>query len=116
MEEQFICVCHGDEWASEALLMDHQVCYHASEARRYQQMYEEIRSLVMIHRRTLENVVHQNNVLKRKQRWIQRKEKELENKYYANRLREANTRRIRRHLRQRTLELEDREARFITDE
>lgn len=97
-------------------MMDHQVNYFSAEARRYESLGQELRNLNTLYRRTLQNVLMENNRLKRRQRWVERKEKELERKYYANRVREANTRRIRRYLRQRTLDLEDREARFNTDE
>ena len=111
-----ICVCHGDEWINEDVMMDHQVNHYATEARRLEKLCDETQGMVRIYRSTLANLLRQESEYRQRRKWFARKEEEMRRRDQALQLREANTRRIRRRLRERVLAVQDREARFILDE
>ena len=107
-----MCICHGDEWPTEMALMDHQIAYYSSEARRYQSLYQDLTLQLSLLGNTISEVHRRGQRIQEREAWVENKERELERKDNARRAKEEHTRRIRRILRQRLMEVEERERQF----
>ena len=65
---------------------------------------------------TINEIYRRGQQVREREQWIEDKLREMELKDLELKVREANTIRIRRRLRQRKMEVEDRERRFPMDE
>ena len=93
-------------------MLDHQISYFSSEMRRYQKLYNDLRTQMYLFSRSINEIYNRGQRLIARERWIEEKEREMEIQDRQLQVREARIRVTRRKLRMKARELEDRERRF----
>ena len=95
MLKEYYCVCHGDKWADENNMMDHQVQYFSSESRRhesnsknfeldakkYEKLYYDLKLQLELRRHSINEMYRRGMEVVEKEMWLEHKEKEQEEKH-----------------------------------
>ena len=74
----FVCICHGDVWATEANLMDHQVSYYSSKYHDLLYNYDILYNLIAQNYGNPEELAARERNLKRKEEDLARRERKLQ--------------------------------------